>query len=331
MQTSITVAICTRNRAALLEKAVRSVLSQTEDKSIEILIVDNGSTDHTAACAAGLSASDPRVKFFSEPRLGLSVARNRALHQAAGEWVVFIDDDAEVERGWLAAYENFFRLPNERVAAVGGAVVPRYEIPAPKWVSAEETWGPNEGKPFCFAYGHSPSECNCAYRREAALHLGGFDPQLGHHGEVAGYREGADLSVRLQDAGYEIWWLPGAAVRHLIHADRLNLKWLLHAAFNEGRSIAIQRLKSRAGSARAFYIAGRALVAPFYCGVKLLLALVSFPFLNGRVAAKALQRAASIAGFAGELLRQFLHYGAGRSALNAEAGREAACKRPGPL
>jgi glycosyltransferase involved in cell wall biosynthesis len=310
MTIPITVAVCTRNRAALLEKAVRSVLAQAEGKHIEILIVDNGSTDRTAPFAAGLSAAEPRVKFISEPRPGISVARNRALHHAAGEWVVFLDDDAEVEPGWLAAYENFFsRLPSDRVAVVGGVVFHRYEVPPPQWVSVEETWGPDGKNSFCFAYGHSPSECNSAYRRDAAVQLGGFDRRLGHCGGVAGYREGADLNIRLQDAGYEIWWLPSAAVRHLIHGNRLNLKWLMHAAFNEGRSVAIQRLKSRPRGARGIYIAVRVLVAPFHCGVNLLLALVSCPVQSGRTAAKALLRAAAIAGFVGELLRQFSRRG----------------------
>ena len=308
MQTLITVAICTRNRVALFEKTVCSVLSQAEEKPIEILIVDNGSTDHTARVAAEFAAADPRVKFFHEPQPGLSIARNLALRHAAGEWVILLDDDATVEAGWLAAYEFFFRqLPNPHVAVIGGPVIPQYEIPPPKWMDAAGTWGPKNQKPFCFAHGHSPSECNSAYRRVVTLQAGGFDARLGHRGDTAGYREGADLNLRLQDAGHEIWWLPDAPVRHLIHAGRLNLKWFLHSKFNEGRTIAIQRLKSRTGSARGFYIAGRALVAPFHCGMNLLLALVSFPFQNGRVAAKALLRAASIAGFASELMRRVLH------------------------
>ena len=108
MQTLITVAICTRNRVALFEKTVCSVLSQAEEKPIEILIVDNGSTDHTARVAAEFAAADPRVKFFHEPQPGLSIARNLALRHAAGEWVILLDDDATVEAGWLAAYEFFF-------------------------------------------------------------------------------------------------------------------------------------------------------------------------------------------------------------------------------
>jgi glycosyltransferase involved in cell wall biosynthesis len=311
MQARITIAICIRNRAVLLAKAVRCVLSQAGETPVEILIVDNGSTDHTAKVAAEFSAADPRVKYFCEPQPGLSIACNLALRHAAGEWVILLDDDATVEAGWLAACEIFFlHLSNPQVAVVGGPVIPQYEIPPPKWMDAEGTWGPKNQKPFCLARGHSPSECNSAYRRDVTLQAGGFDARLGHCGDTAGYREGADLNLRLQDAGHEIWWLPDAPVRHLIHAGRLNLKWYWHSKFNEGRTIAIQRLKFRTGSARGFYIAGRVLIAPFHCGMNLLLALVSFPFQNGRVVAKALLRAASIAGFAGELLRLFPDRGA---------------------
>jgi glycosyltransferase involved in cell wall biosynthesis len=269
--------------------------------------LDNGSTDDTARVAAELSAADSRVKYFCEPQLGVSVARNTALRRAAGEWVIFIDDDAEAEPGWFAAYEKFFlHLPNPRVTVVGGAVVPQYNSPPPKWMDVEGKWGPQNEAPFCFPHGHTPSECNSAYRRDVALRAGGFDARLGHRGDVAGYREGADLNIRLQDAGNEIWWLPGATVRHLTHVGRLNLKWFLCSKANEGRSIAIQRLRSRVGSTRGFYIAGRVLIAPFHCGLNLLLALVSCPFQNGRMAARALMRATSIAGFTCELLGQLV-------------------------
>jgi GT2 family glycosyltransferase len=302
-QPFITVAICTRNRVALLEKAVRSVLAQADDH-VEILIVDNGSTDGTAGLAGRIATTDPRVRTVRELQTGLSVARNLALREAKSDWVVFLDDDATVEAGWLATYKNFLlHPPNKQVAVVGGAVFPRYETPPPKWANAdgEVDAGP---KSFCFSRGHGPVECNCAYRREAALQAGGFDARLGHRGDTAGCREGADLNLRLQSAGYEIWWLPGAPIRHLVHDGRLNLRWFLHAAFNGGRSIAIQRVKGRAPGIRQLYIAGRILVAPFHCGINLFVALTTFPFQNGRVAVKAVLRAASIAGFACELLKQ---------------------------
>jgi GT2 family glycosyltransferase len=299
----ITVAICTRNRVALLEKAVRSVLAQADDR-VEILIVDNGSTDGTAELAGKFATTDPRVRIAREPQTGLSVARNLALREAQADWVVFLDDDATVEAGWLAAYQNFFlRPPSGPIAVVGGAVIPHYEKAPPKWVEigGQLELGPN---PFCFPPDGHPWECNCGYRRDVTLQAGGFDTRLGYRGDAAGYREGADLNRRLQVAGYEIWWLPGAPIRHLVHARRLNLRWFLQAAFNGGRSIAIERVKSRAPGVRRFYIAGRVLIAPFHCGINLVVALATVSFQHGRLAAKALFRAVSIAGFARELLKQ---------------------------
>jgi glucosyl-dolichyl phosphate glucuronosyltransferase len=299
----ITVAICTRNRMALLEKAVRSVLAQADDR-VEILIVDNNSTDGTAELAGKFAAADSRVRTVRELQTGLSVARNLALREAKGDWVIFLDDDATVEAGWLAAYKIFFlQPPSRQIAIVGGAVIPHYEMAPPNWVETGGNLelGPN---PLCFPPNGHPWECNCAYRRDTALQAGGFDARLGHRGDAAGCREGADLNLRLQDAGYEIWWLPGAPIRHLVHARRLNLRWFLHAAFNGGRSIAIQRVKRRAPGVRRLYIAGRILVAPLHCGINLFVALTTFPFQNGRVAMKAVIRVASIAGFACELLKQ---------------------------
>jgi glycosyltransferase involved in cell wall biosynthesis len=304
MQPFVTIAICTRNRAALLEKAMRSVLAQANGH-VELLVIDNGSTDETAGFVGRFAAAEPRVKFFHEPQTGLSIARNTALRRASGDWVLFLDDDAEVEPGWLAAYEIFFAdSSRKQVGAVGGAVIPEYEISPPKWIAGDGKLelGP---KPFCFQSGGHPWECNCAYRRDVALQLGGFDARLGHRGDAAGAREGADLNIRLQGAGHEIWWLPGAAIRHRVHAERLNWRWVLHSAFNEGQSIAIQRVKAHAPGSRRFYIARRVLIAPFHCLVHLGVALVSFPFQNGRVAATALTRTVTIAGSTRELLRQF--------------------------
>ncbi|HEU6447355.1 MAG TPA: glycosyltransferase family 2 protein [Verrucomicrobiae bacterium] len=299
-----TVAICTRNRAALMEKAVRSVLAQMGSDT-ELLIVDNGSSDETPELAKKIVAADPRVRFIVEKNSGISHARNAAVKDARGKWLLFLDDDATAEPSWLAAYENFFRNPpDEKAASVGGAVTPVFEIPLPKWVEkdvAKLDLGP---KPFPFPYDHCPWECNYAVRCDAVNAVGGFGSPFGHIGQTTGYREGAELNLRLQDAGYETWWLPGAAIRHFMHAKRMNLRWLLSAAFNEGRSIALHRLKDRAGAGRFFYCAGRLLAAPFHMVVNLLVAAVSWPFQHGRPAVKALKRVMSVSGMATELFRR---------------------------
>ncbi len=124
----ITVAICTHNRAAFLEKAVRSVLRQMTGDA-ELLIVDNASADDTPIVAARLAATNPQVEVIREAELGLSAARNAALKQARGEFVLFLDDDATAEPDWLAAYRCFLSAPpSEKIAVVGGAVFSDFEI-----------------------------------------------------------------------------------------------------------------------------------------------------------------------------------------------------------
>lgn len=297
----MTVAICTRNRAAFLEKAVRGVLAQIMDDT-ELLIVDNASTDGTAEKMRELAAFNPCMVVCGENEIGISAARNTALKRARGEFVLFLDDDAVPEPGWLAAYQIFLStLPSDKIAVVGGAVIPEYEALPPKWMDAERRFEMGN-EPERFPLGGSTAEGNSAYRRAAVMEAGMFDKQLGHKGGALGYREGSDLNLRLQNRGYEIWWLPGAAVRHLIHANRLNLRWLLWSAFNEGRSIAIQRLNKKAEANRIFSRVARVIVSPFHIGINLLAAFILWPFHHGKPAASALRHAMRIAGFAWELL-----------------------------
>src|SRR5213593_5110676 len=132
----ITVAICTRNRAAFLEKALQSVLPQITDNT-EMLIVDNASTDKTPEVASRLARANPGMVLYRENELGLSAARNAALVRARGQYVIFLDDDAQAEPGWLEAYRRFLiSPPAERIAVVGGAVFPDYEVAPPKWLCA---------------------------------------------------------------------------------------------------------------------------------------------------------------------------------------------------
>jgi len=242
----ITVAICTRNRAAFLEKAVRSVLPQMTGDA-ELLIIDNASTDETPAVAAQLAAANAGVKVLRQEELGLSAARNAALKKARGQFVIFLDDDATAEPDWLAVYQRFLSAPpSEKIAVVGGPAPNEYEVPPPTWFKNSAALSRGDS-PKCLPYRGDLIGCNIGYRREAALAAGMFDTQLGRKGNKMMSREESDLNLRLQDAGYEIWWLPGAVVRHYVSALRMKFHEVMRGRFAEGRSIAIQRLKARRG------------------------------------------------------------------------------------
>ncbi|MGI8966311.1 MAG: glycosyltransferase family 2 protein, partial [Limisphaerales bacterium] len=117
---AMTIAICTRNRAHFLEKAVRSSLAQLGDKT-DILIVDNASTDKTSEAAAKLSAENSQVSWIPQTEIGVSATRNAALLHAKGDYVIFLDDDETARPGWLDAYANFFtHPPSQKIGCVGG-------------------------------------------------------------------------------------------------------------------------------------------------------------------------------------------------------------------
>ena len=304
------VAICTRNRAGLLEKAVRSVLHQLGGGN-ELIIVDNGSTDETPALCARLADEDGRVRIFQETKPGLSIARNVVLREARGDWVVFLDDDAVAEPGWIGAYERFFNDPAAvKVGGAGGSVRPLYETSAPAWLPDP----PLPPDASVAARPCTPCEsiigCNFAIRRDVALKAGGFNPNLGHRGTVPGAYDEIDLIERFEQAGYEIWWVTGARVGHLVSAQRLSLAWQLSCAFRVGNCSAIRRLGQRNSRKVCWRFAfARLLLAPFQCAIYLLVAASNLLLRKRRKAARSLLRASSTAGFAFELVKRLFDQG----------------------
>lgn len=298
----ITVAICTRNRAAVLREAVRSVLPQLGGDA-ELLLVDNASTDETAAWAQQCAATDPRIRLLRHPQPGISHARNRALAEARGSWVVFLDDDATARAGWLEAYRQFFKNPAvARAAAVGGRVYPRYEVPPPVWIGARENLLDRGAQAAPFDERGAPWACNLGVVRAIALQCGGFNPALGRKGKSLMSAEETELCHRLRRAGHEVWWLPQAEIDHRVAAERLTVPCLLRMMFCLGRSAALIRLQMTQGLWRrlAFRVL-RLLLTPLHLLFYLVAGMAVL--LCGRLcaAARFFFRSARAAGFAYQL------------------------------
>ena len=106
----VTIYIPTKNRLALLQLAINSVLNQTY-KDIELIVVNDASTDGTHAYLEALSQADSRVKYLrNEKSLGAPAARNLAIKQAAGYFVTGLDDDDEFEPYHIEALVNYWQL-----------------------------------------------------------------------------------------------------------------------------------------------------------------------------------------------------------------------------
>lgn len=104
-QIKVSVVIPVYNVELYVEKAVRSIMSQTL-KEIEIIVVNDGSTDSSLNIVRKLANEDSRIQIISNPNHGLSVARNLGIYRAIGEYIYFFDSDDWLEPNALELSYN---------------------------------------------------------------------------------------------------------------------------------------------------------------------------------------------------------------------------------
>lgn len=236
-----TVCICTRNRVRYLGPTIEAALEQElPNGRFEILVVDNGSTDGTSGMVAERFGAGTRapVRCIREETPGLSRARNRAIAETGGDILVFLDDDAIPEPGWLAWILDAF-ASSPRVAAVGGTVIPVYESGKPDWlperfeaIFSPQVKGPDRRRVFFPEY---PYGANVAFRRRVFQTAGLFREDLGYCGTNLLSSEDREFLMRLEKSDEVILWEPRAVVRHLIPASRTAKPYLRRRAY-EGQT-----------------------------------------------------------------------------------------------
>ncbi|MEL0641502.1 glycosyltransferase [Pseudoalteromonas aliena] len=91
----VTIYLPTKNRLKLLKRAIRSVLNQTYT-NLELIVINDGSTDTTQQWLEELSANEPRLIVLTELKsIGACAARNKAINKASGQFITGLDDDDE--------------------------------------------------------------------------------------------------------------------------------------------------------------------------------------------------------------------------------------------
>ncbi|MDQ4026118.1 MAG: glycosyltransferase, partial [Actinomycetota bacterium] len=196
----VSVIVCTFNGERWLPGCLEA-LSHVDYPRFEVIVVDDGSTDGTAAIA---SRHGVRLVRSQENR-GLSEARNLGLYASSGEIVAYLDDDARPDPVWLRHLaRKFSRSPH---AGVGGPNI------APEGDGlVADCVADSPGGPIHVLVGDELAEhipgCNMAFRREALEAIGGFDPRFW----IAG--DDVDVCWRLQAEGHTLGFSPGASVWH---------------------------------------------------------------------------------------------------------------------
>lgn len=215
----VSVVVPSVDNLVFLRMCVESLLVNTGNPNLEVVVVDDGSTDGTSTYLRELAAADPRVRPLSLPRnRGFAAAVNRGLEMASGAVLLVLNDDTIVPPGWLARLIH--HLDHPQVGLVGPLTNRsgnEQEIEAPyttygdllAFVRAHHAQGTGELDDlptlamFCVAM-----------RRDLYQRVGALDERFG-----LGMFEDDDYSMRVRAAGFRVVCATGSFIHHFGQAS----------------------------------------------------------------------------------------------------------------
>lgn len=220
---SLTVAVCTKDRAARLARLLASLQDARQYSpftEIVILVVDNASVDG----ATREVAEAAEVRYIFEPKAGLNFARNAAVANASGTLLAFLDDDVVVDRYFFEGLATAWRSAPD-AGGFTGLVLP-FRLDTEAQVCFEQRGGFGRGfqrrefRATSSVYPLHPvgagllgAGCNMAFDRALLQQIGGFDEALDTGQPLPG---GGDLDIfyRVLRAGHTMVYEPRYAVYH---------------------------------------------------------------------------------------------------------------------
>jgi len=195
----MSVVVCSYNGSRTIRQTLEA-LRKLEYPKYEVIVVDDGSQDHTSKIAR-----DFEVRLIRQENSGLSAARNTGWRAAKGEIVAYLDDDAAPDRHWLLYLASAFMATDD--IGIGG---PNISFQEDKFVAQCVDHSP--GNPTHVLVTDRVAEhlpgCNMAFRRVGLEAVDGFDSIF----RIAG--DDVDLCWRLQQRGCRLGFHPGAMVWH---------------------------------------------------------------------------------------------------------------------
>ena len=246
---SVTIAIPTHNRARELRETIASIvaLAIPEGVAVECVVIDNASRDETPRVVEEAANSAPPIPIrrVLESRQGSSFARNRAVDEARGDFIFFIDDDATADRDWLGAMLS--ALETRALDAACGMVLPRWSSPPPPWLGprlwvklAVHNRAAIEAAPVAQSETLANYfSANVGFRRDAFERFGRFREDIGVVGGNPMSGEDTELFARIIARAGKMGFVREAIVHHLIGSERMSAEYLRHKSFAFGLGSAI--------------------------------------------------------------------------------------------
>lgn len=241
---SLTIVICTFNRHEMLAKTLRSIalLTRPVDLHVNVLVVDNSEDSNALQAVEGLGKDFPfELTGIPAHPANIAVARNVGAAACTSKFVAFIDDDQEVEPGWLTAVADV--VGNYPHDVFFGSVAPLFEAPERANPSLVRAFSRTVSGPTgldLYAMGRRKSKGvalgsgNSVFRRETTLmEAEPFDRAFGHSGG-----EDTEFFCRLQREGKRFAWAPDVKVLEFVPTARCEPDYLADRLFAGAQSFA---------------------------------------------------------------------------------------------
>jgi glycosyltransferase involved in cell wall biosynthesis len=249
---ALSVIIPTRNRSNCLASALTTLQKQDFNiAELDIIVVDNGSTDNTKQVVESFVEKLPGLRYFYASEPGLHIGRHLGMNESKTEILCYLDDDSEPFPSWAKAIYSTFQ--NGKIALAGGSNLPKWEQQPPKWLDA--MWQRDhsisvlsihdlgneikEINPY-FVYG-----CNFNIRKSVLLQAGGFHPD-GMPDNLLMYRGDGETAVSeyIKKNGLTAMYVPDASIYHLVSKNRMTEAYFEKRSFMQGISDSFTALRN---------------------------------------------------------------------------------------
>jgi glycosyltransferase involved in cell wall biosynthesis len=252
MNFSLSIIIPTRNRSDCLVNALIALQKQKYNISeLDIIVVDNGSTDNTRQVVESFAEKLPSLRYFYASEPGLHVGRHVGMQEAKTEILCYLDDDSEPLPVWAKAIYNAFQ--NEKVVLVGGSNLPKWEQEPPQWLA--DMWQKKHSIVYLSIHdlGNEIKDinpylvygCNFSVRKSVLLQAGGFNPD-GMPSDLLMYRGDGETAVSeyIKKNRLQAMYIPDASIYHLVSKSRMNNEYFKKRACLQGISESFTMLRN---------------------------------------------------------------------------------------
>lgn len=245
----LTVILATHNGSGVLPRTLEAYgRIGRGDRRWKMIVVDNASTDATASILGAFRSRLP-LTIIREPQPGKNRALNRALEHIEGQCIVFTDDDAVPEAGFLDAWREALGS-NPGYALFGGTIEPQFEEPPPDWhlhtqAHFDVLYAANRRSdgPIDSAFVFGP---NMAVRADVLRAGLRFPEDVGPNARDRNYPMGSETAFcRLAaNAGHKAWFASAPRVRHIVRPHQVTQTYISARARRFGRGVAVQQWES---------------------------------------------------------------------------------------